>query len=408
LLSTPMPSAHAVTLGVWLRTGSENEPAAIGGISHFLEHMVFKGTQKRTAFDVAYTFDRLGAAVDAFTTKDLVAFTIQVLPEYFQEATELLAEMLLEPLFDQRLTELEQEVVVEEIQEALDTPEDRLHDAFAGRVYGTHARGRPILGMPATVRSFDAGTLREYHARLFAPENLVISMAGNLREGFLDIVKKVFDEPSRPGPEAIESPVETSGAAAMVDLDLGDDFDPFNLTLNSPIIQSYFEIGNLGPSFHHADRIPVFVLTNMLGGGMSSRIFQAVREREGLAYTVYNYNDMGNDTGLVSCAGSCSPEKLERLQDVIRMEYHAMIHGGIAPDELDNNKAQIKSQLVFSLEGTINQMFRAARNEIYYGSFQPVTNLVDRIDSVTADDLLKCAKSYFSPEALLVAVHGPE
>lgn len=408
LLSTPLRSAHAVTLGVWLRTGSQDETATLGGVSHFLEHMVFKGTQKRSAFDVAYTFDRLGAAVDAFTTKDLVAFTIQVLPEYFKEATELLAEMLLQPLFDQRLAELEQDVVIEEIQEALDTPEDRLHDAFAGRVYGSHARSRPILGNPSTVRSFDATTLKEEHARLFAPKNMVISLAGNVQEGFLEVVRKAFDEPSRQGPRSTEESADAGGAAAMVDLDLGDNFDPFRLNIHSPVIQTYFEIGNLGPSFHHVDRIPVFVLTNMLGGGMSSRIFQAVREREGLAYTVYNYNDMGDDTGLVSCAGSCSPEKLERLENVIRMEYHTLLHSGIAPDELDNNKAQIKSQLIFSLEGTVNQMFRAARNEIYYGAFKPVTDLVDQIDNVTPDDLLRCAQSYFDPDSLLFAVHGPE
>ncbi len=408
LLSTPVRSAHAVTLGVWLRTGSQDEVAVLGGISHFVEHMVFKGTEKRSAFDVAYTFDRLGAAVDAFTTKDLVAFTIKVLPEYFREATELLAEMLLQPLFDPRLTELEQDVVLEEIQEALDTPEDRLHDAFAGRVYGGHARGRPILGLPATVRSFDTAVLREQHSLLFAPSNLVISVAGNIQEGFLDVVREAFDEPSRPGPVS-EAPVtENTGAAAMVDIDLNEGIDPFRLDLTSPVIQTYFEIGNLGPSFHHPDRIPVFLLTNLLGGGMSSRIFQAVREREGLAYTVYNYNDMGTDVGLVSCAGSCSPDKLGRLEDVIRMEYQSLLSDGIKADEVENNKAQIKSQLVFSLEGTINQMFRAARNEIYYGAFQPVSNLVDRIDNVGADDLLRCAAAYFDPESLLVAVHGPE
>ncbi len=406
LLSTPIRSAHAVTLGVWLRTGSQDEAPGLGGVSHFVEHMVFKGTQKRSAFEVAYTFDRLGAAVDAFTTKDLVAFTIKVLPEYFQEATELLAEMLLQPLFDPRLTELEQDVVLEEIQEALDTPEDRLHDAFASRVYGSHTRGRPILGMPGAVRSFDEDVLAEQHKSLFAPSNLVIAMAGNIQEGFLDIVKTAFDEPARPGPEIIET--ESVGAAAMVDLDIDEDLDPFRLDLTSPVIQTYFEIGNLGPSFHHVDRIPIFVLTNLLGGGMSSRIFQAVREREGLAYTVYNYNDMGVDTGLVSCAGSCSPEKLERLEDVIRMEYQSVIFDGVKQDELDNNKAQIKSQLVFSLEGTINQMFRAARNEIYYGAFQPVSALVDQIDNVTTEDLIACAKAYYDPESLLVAIHGPE
>ncbi len=408
LLSTPTRSAHAVTLGVWLRTGSQDEVANIGGISHFVEHMVFKGTQKRSAFEVAYTFDRLGAAVDAFTTKDLVAFTIKVLPEYFREATELLAEMLLQPLFDPRLTILEQDVVLEEIQEALDTPEDRLHDAFSSRVYGSHSRGRPILGLPDVVRSFDAEVLTTEHRKLFAPTNLVISVAGNIQDGFLDVVRNAFDEPARPGPDNGKVEAETVGAAAMVDLDLDEDLDPFRLDLTSPVIQTYFELGNLGPSFHHPDRIPVFVLTNLLGGGMSSRIFQAVREREGLAYTVYNYNDMGTDVGLVSCAGSCSPEKLERLEEVVRMEYQSVIYDGVKEDELDNNRAQIKSQLIFSLEGTINQMFRAARNEIYYGVFQPVSILVDQIDNVTTEDLVSCAKNYYDPESLLIAVHGPE
>ena len=408
LLSTPIRSAHAVTLGVWLRTGSQDEPVELGGISHFLEHMVFKGTKNRSAFDVAYTFDRLGAAVDAFTTKDLVAFTIKVLPEYFREAAELLAEMLLQPKFDPRLTELEQNVVLEEIQEALDTPEDRLHDAFASRVYGSHARGRPILGLPSVVRSFNSDVLAETHPILFAPSNMVISVAGNIQEGFLDVVKQAFDEPARPGPVEKSNPAVTVGAAAMVDMDLGEGIDPFRLDLSSPVIQSYFELGNLGPSFHHVDRIPVFVLTNILGGGMSSRIFQAVREREGLAYTVYNYNDMGNDAGLVSCAGSCSPEKLERLADVVRMEYQSVIVDGVKQDELDNNKAQIKSQLIFSLEGSINQMFRAARNEIYYGEFKPVSDLVDRIDKVTTDDMVRCAATYYDPESLLIAVHGPD
>jgi len=407
LLSTPNPASHAVTLGVWLRTGSQDEASLAGGISHFLEHMVFKGTQKRSAFEVAYTFDRLGAAVDAFTTKDLVAFTVKVLPEYFQEAVALLAEMLLEPLFDEKLTELEQTVVLEGIQEAMDTPEDRLHDAFANRVYGRHARGRPILGLPGIVRSFNAEVLRDHHQILFAPENMVISLAGNIQTGFWDLVAAAFDMPSRPGP-ARETNTAAGGAAAMVDTDEGDPGDPFRLDLHSPVIQSYFELGNLGPSFHHPDRIAVYVLTNLLGGGMSSRIFQAVREREGLAYTVYNYNDMGVDTGLVSCAGSCSPGKFERLEEVIRMEYQAVIDNGIKADELDNNKAQIKSQLIFSLEGTINQMFRAARNDIYYGEFRPVAELVDRIDGVVVDDLVRCAESYYDPESLLVAVHGPE
>ncbi len=149
------------------------------------------------------------------------------------------------------------------------------------------------------------------------------------------------------------------------------------------------------------------MLTNMLGGGMSSRIFQAVREREGLAYTVYNYSDMGRDIGLVSCTGSCSPDKLERLEDVIRMEYYRLSSETISPEELDNNRAQIKSQLIFSLEGMVNQMFRAARNEILYGRFLPVAELVDLVEHVTVADIVRCSESYFNPDSLLVAIHGP-
>jgi predicted Zn-dependent peptidase len=409
LLSVPMVTAHAVTFGVWLRTGSQDEPGPLGGISHFLEHMVFKGTDKRSAFEVASTFDRLGASVDAFTTKDMVAFTVKVLPEYFEAVVELMAEMLLKPAFESHLVQLEQDVVVEEIQEAADTPEDRLHDAFAGRLYGKHARSRPILGFAATVRNFNSEVLHAEHARLFTGSNLVISMAGNIREGFVDILRKNFatgTEPVKAEP-TLEEPSVSAPAASLMDLSM-EEADPFRLDLFSPIIQTYFEIGNLAVSYDHRDRIPVFLVTNLLGGGMSSRVFQAVREREGLAYTVYNYSDMGRGIGLVSCAGSCSPEKMDRLEDIIRLEYDRLISAGLDKDELANNTAQIKSQLIFSLEGMVNQMFRSARNEIFYGRFIPVAELVDRIDSVTPEDIARCAETYFHPESLLIATHGPE
>ncbi len=409
LLTTPMATAHAVTLGVWLRTGSQDEPDGLGGISHFLEHMVFKGSTERSAFEIANTFDSMGAAVDAFTTKDAVAFTIKVLPEYFEQVVRLLAEMLLKPAFDPRLVALEQSVVVEEIQEALDTPDDRLHDAFAARLYGKHRRGRPILGSPGAVRSFNPDLLKSNHPRLFSGPNMVISMAGNIHEKFRDVVADCFDAPPHPDLDDLRFRETTASPAkaAFVDLDL-DELDPFSLEITSPIIQTYFEVGNLGVALGHPDRLPVFLLTNILGGGMSSRIFQAVREREGLAYTVYNYNDMGRDTGLVSCAGSCSPEKLERIVDVISVEYDRLIAEGLRDSEILNNRAQIKSQLIFSLEGMVNKMFRAARNEIYYGRFVPVEELVDKVDSVGGGDLVRCAKSYFDPESLLVATHGPD
>lgn len=408
LLTAPLPSATAVTLGVWLRRGSQEEEPHLGGVSHFLEHMVFKGTRRRGAFELAAGFDAIGAAVDAFTTKDLVAFTVKVLPEYFETASNLLAEMLLEPAFAPDLTLLEQDVVCEEIQEALDTPEDRLHDAFAARIYGDHPRGRPILGTPELVRSFGPDVLRAHHARLFAPGNLVVSLAGNLGPGFAERVAGLFTGGVPPVPVPPPSPSAVAAArAAAVEVAAQAGPDPLRLELTSPIVQTYFEAGNVGVSFAHPDRLAVYLLVNLLGGGMSSRVFQAIREREGLAYTVYNYHDMGRDTGLVSCSGSCSPEKLPRLESVLRQEYRRLLKDGIPQDELDSNKAQLKSQLIFSLDGVSNQMYRAARNEIYYGRFVPVAELVDGIDRCDRDQLMRCAAAWFDPDRLVFAVHGP-
>lgn len=411
LLTRPSATAHSVTLGFWLRTGTQHEPSDLGGLSHFLEHIVFKSSTSRSAFEIASAFDSLGVAVDAFTTKDQVAFTIKVLPEYLEPACEVLADMLLRPALDADLIALEQDVVCEEIQEARDTPEDHLHDAFSARIYGDHPRGRPILGTRESVRAFDAALLRRQHAHLFSGPNVVIAMAGNLKPTARDIVCEHFDLPGAtavPEQAAAGTGSETGAAgetSAASTTATGGNHN--RLELNSSIVQTYFEMGNLGVSYRHRDRIPIFVLANVLGGGMSSRIFQAVREREGLAYTVYTYCDMGSDVGLVSCAGCCSPAKTERLEEVVRQEYRRLITDGIDEEELARNRAQIKSHIIYSLEGVSNQMFRIAKNEVYFGRFLPIAEVVDEIDAVDQDTILRCAEEYFNPDRVLVATHGP-
>ncbi|NTV04054.1 insulinase family protein, partial [bacterium] len=279
ILTVPVASAHSVSLGAWLRRGSQDEPAGLGGLAHFLEHMVFKGSRRRSAFDLARLFDSVGASVDAFTTKDHVAFTAKVLPEYFAPTAEALADMILDPAFDPDLVALEQDVVVEEIQEVLDTPEDLLHDAFTARLYGGHPRGRPILGTPASVRCLDAGLLRREHADLFRGANLVVAVAGNVRPGMTEGLCACF-EPAGAAPPLPRAP------AAVSDDEIGILFDGAEvrddrLVIDSPVQQCYFEIGNQAVSYLHPDRVPLAMLSNILGGGLSSRIFQAVREREG-------------------------------------------------------------------------------------------------------------------------------
>lgn len=411
LLTVPDPAAHSVSCGVWLRHGTQDEPAGLGGLAHFLEHIVFKGSTSRSAYEIARVFDDLGGAVDAFTTKDHVVFTLKVLPEYLDAALAALADMLLRPAFAPEMIALEQDVVCEEIQEVHDTPEDLLHDAFAAQIYGGHPRSRPILGAPETVRSFDSDLLRREHARFFCGPNMVISLAGNVGERTRALVLEHFGAPLVPygegeilPPGPADAPfAAAAGMTSAASLSNGGD----HLEINSPIQQCYFEMGNLGPSFHDEDRIPMFLLSSLLGGGMSSRLFQAVREREGLAYSIYTYNDMGRDTGLVSCAGSCSPSKMERLEAVVRGEYARLLRDGISEDELESNRAQIKSHLIFSLEGVTNRMSRAAKNEIYYDRFIPISELVAMIDAAGADRILDCAARYCDPDHLLVAMHRP-
>lgn len=397
LLELASPTAQSVSFGVWLRRGSAAEAPALSGLSHFLEHMVFKGTTSRSALEVAQTFDALGAMVDAYTTKDYVAFTLRVLPEFFASALTVLADMVLRPALAARDIALEQDVVCEEIQEALDTPEDRLHDAYSLHLYGSHGRGRPILGTPETVRSFDEPRLRAGHGRLFTAPNVVLSLAGNLEAGMADLVTAAFSD--LPGGE-----VTGPGSEPVPDLSARQ---PGELILQSAIVQTYFEMGNLGVAAHHPDRVPLIMLSNLLGGGMSSRIFQAVREREGLAYTIYTYTDVGRQTGLVSCAGSCSPDKEPRVREVVAAEYRKIIAEGPDEHEVSSTKAQIKSNLVFALEGAHNQMSRAAKNEIYFGRFLPLRELVAMVDAVDREVLQRCAGEYFDPDRMIHAAHRP-
>lgn len=408
LLTVPVSSAHSISLGVWLRRGSQDEPQGLGGLAHFLEHIVFKGSHTRGAYDIARHFDSLGASVDAFTTKDHVAFILKVLPEYFPPAAAGLADMVLNPALDPDLVDLEKDIVVEEIQEARDTPEDLLHDAFTARIYGDHPRSRPILGSPETVNAFTPAQLAAEHASLFSGPDLVVSVAGCVDEATTAILRECFGPAAVPSERPPAPPAAGDAPFAAAEDVLADaTLDGDRLLIESPIQQSYFEIGNLAVHFHHEDRVPLVLLSSILGGGMSSRIFQSVREREGLAYSVYNYTDMGRDVGLVSCAGSCSPAKLDRVEAVIRAEYVKLAREGVDEQELEDNRAQIKSQLIFSLEGATNQMARAAKDEIYYGRFQSVRDLVRQVDAVDCDAVVRCVERYHDVDRLVTAVHGP-
>jgi len=241
------------------------------------------------------------------------------------------------------------------------------------------------------------------HRVLFAPDRQVVAVAAADPEPLHGLLAERLQELAPP-PGPAPAPRAALTAAELL---AGTVRRGRVLLLPADLQQVYFELGGRAVPFRHPDRIPLAVLTHLLGGGMSSRIFQTVREQEGLAYSIYTYTDLGRDTGLVSCAGSCDPANLERVVALVTGEYRRLLRDGVTADELETSRAQLKSQLIFSLEGVSNQMGRAARDEIMFGACQTVRDLVARVDAVTTDDLLRCARLYFAPERLLLAVHGP-
>ena len=307
LLETPMPGAHSVSVGVWLRRGSRDEPDGLGGLLHFLEHIVFKGSQSRTAFELAAGFDALGASVDAYTTKDQVAFTVKALPEYFPAALALLADMLLHPALDPEQIALEQEVVCEEIQEALDAPEDRLHDAFSAHVFGGHPRGRPILGTPESVNSFTADLLRREHRRLFASPELILSLAGNLEPHFAELVAEAFaDAGAETLPPVPAAVVPAIGSVAP------------SLRLRDPSSRPASSSATFGVSSFDADRVPVYVLSHILGGGVSSASSRPCANGRAWPARCTPTPTWAHDTPS-QCAGTCS-QKEKQLRDIVRLD----------------------------------------------------------------------------------------
>src|ERR1700689_1667009 len=275
VLTEPMEHVHSVSVGIWLRSGSRRERPEINGISHFIEHMVFKGTQRRTAEDIAREIDRLGGMLDAFTSKEMVCFNTRVLDEHLAKAFDILAGLVLEPKFAVDDIVREQSVVLEEIRMTQDNPEDLVHELFTQNFWHPHALGRPILGTPETVSEFTRDTLRSWFKQRYAPNNMVITAAGHLtHQQLADLVSERFAKGTSAGEDAAEA---TPQPASHVTLRTKHELEQAHICMGVPALP-----------MTDRRRFGVAVLNNVLGGGMSSRLFQNIRERQGLAYAIFS------------------------------------------------------------------------------------------------------------------------
>src|SRR5216684_692047 len=393
VLSEEMSHIRSISIGLWMRTGSRDETPEINGISHFTEHMVFKGTTSRTARDIARQVDSIGGNMDAFTGKETICFNIKVLDEHLPIAIDILSDLVLNPIFTPNDIAREKGVILEEIKMDEDNPDYLVHEIFTQNFWKDDPLGKPILGTKDTVRSFEQENLFEFYRRRFVPNNMIISGAGNLNhERFVDLIKSRFMD-LKPVPNGFHHP-----APAVT---------PRIVTRNKKSLeQVQLCLGVPSHPISHEKRYVSYVLNTVLGGGMSSRLFQKIREEQGLVYSIYSDLNPYRDTGCMAIYAGTSVESVRKVVDHVLAEFLELKSGPIAADELRRAKDQLKGGLMLSLESSTSRMSNLARQEMYFDRFFSLDETIDQIESVTGEEVCEMANALFHPDKVAVTVLG--
>jgi predicted Zn-dependent peptidase len=394
LVTETLPHVRSVAIGVWLTRGSRHESDQESGIAHFTEHMLFKGTERRSARDLAQAIDSVGGQVDAFTSKEYVGYYIKVLDEHVPVALDLLSDMLLNPALNAQDIVREQGVVLEEIKMVEDAPDDLVHEMFAQKFWPRHPLGRPILGTAETVSSFSQDRLREYFNRTYVAPHLVVAAAGHLDHDKLrDAVAKAFEPLSS---NRSEVPGTTPQVSPGVEERIKD------------IEQSHVCLGLAAYGERHDDRHAVFVLNTILGASMSSRLFQHIREERGLAYAVFSNLTTYSDAGMVSIYAGCAADKVDEVVSLSLAELHSLRTTPVPEDELRRAKDHLKGSVMLGLENTSSRMSHLARQEMVFGRHLTFDEILANIESVSAEDVQRVAQDLFHDDGLVASVVGPE
>jgi predicted Zn-dependent peptidase len=376
-----IPTVRSVAIGVWIGTGSRNENPQTNGISHFLEHMFFKGTKTRSAKEIAESFDSIGGQVNAFTSKEYTCYYAKVLDTHAQFALDVLADMFFNSTFVEEELNKERNVVLEEIKMYDDTPDDIVHDLLSRAIYGDHPLGYPILGTEETLNTFTGSTLKDYIHNRYTPENVVISIAGNVSDKFILEVEKYFGTYEGGDSSIIENiPV----------------FQSNRLSRKKETEQAHLCIGFEGLKIGHEDVYSLIILNNILGGSMSSRLFQEVREQRGLAYSVFSYHSAYQDNGVVTVYGGTGAKQLDVLHETIQETLEKLKQDGITEKELNNSKEQLKGSLMLGLESTNSRMSRNGKNELLLKRHRSLDEIIEQIDQVTKQSVDGMATSVFT------------
>ncbi len=393
IVSERMPYLRSVSFGVFLRSGSRHETLSQHGLTHFIEHALFKGTRKRSVAQIAAEGDTLGGHLDAFTGREMVGFCNNVLDEHLPRAFELIADVVTSPAFDPTELEKERNVIIEEIKMVEDTPDDIIFDLFCERFYPEHSLGRPILGTPDTLNNFNAGTVRDYYNEIFRPDNFVIAAAGNFEhEHIIGLAQEHFGHlQPRHFPLSSSTPASTS---------------EITLRHKAELEQSHLVIGAPCASLVSRDFYTANLLSVILGGGMSSRLFQSIREELGLAYTVFAAVNPFKDCGYLTIYAGTSTDQLDETIETTMAELQRIKTEPVSEEELQRNKDQLKAVVRLNLESASSRMSSLAQHEMNYGCFISPDEVIGEIEAVTAEGLQRVAKEIFQADKLAVAILG--
>ena len=397
VLTEHMPGLRSVTAGIWVRRGSRHESAELNGISHFIEHAVFKGTQRRTARDIAVETDRMGGHFDAYTTHEMIGFATKVADTSLAEAIDLLGDLVSHPRFDQEDLEREQRVILEEMKMVEDTPDELLGELFNAAYFPNQPLGRPIEGTKDTVPTFDHKTTLAFHAREFSFSNLVIAAAGNVdHKRLLDLVGRAFDgceggTAARPTP--IDNPRPRPAAPILIEQ-------------KSELEQVHLVIATPWPDALSENRYAASLLASVIGGGTSSRLWQKIREERGLAYSVGAGGSSFSDIGVFNVYAGTSPDQLDEVVDLSLQALREVVHGDVTDEELRIVKEQAIASILLGLESSSARASTLARQEIVHGRRISPDEVVEKIRSTTPDDLREVARTYFRSEAVSLGALG--
>jgi predicted Zn-dependent peptidase len=395
LVTERIPTLKSVTVGMWVNAGSRDESPTQAGYSHFIEHMFFKGTTTRSATEISRAIDALGGEMNAFTTRETTTFYVKVLDQHLPQALDLLSDLFHRSRFGAKEIEKEKQVVLEEIRMVQDDPEDLVQELHTGLVMGRHPLGRPILGRESTIARLRRQDLLDYIEARYGSQEIVLAVAGNFDQRRLEkTIAREFGRRSRSTSAVPHKrwPPEVCGGALM---------------RRKPLEQAHLCVGFKGVPAGHKDRYGAYVLNSVLGGSVSSRLFQEVREKRGLAYSIYSFLSGYSDGGTMTIYAGTRAREVERVLDVIRRETRKMAVHGIERAELKRTKDQMKGSLMLSLESSHSRMNKLAKDELIVGAHTSMEEMVSEIDAISGQQISRLAQDLFTPTAMAITALGP-